>query len=75
MLRNRSASSKKVGSRTIPSGRSVKFPGIVQDAFLLGTDRVSLYLALTGKRSSKKYTGLAADYRKLKAEQVVKEAN
>ena len=53
---------------------SVKFPGIIKDAFELGTDRVSLWLALTRKRTTKKYSELAAAYQELKAKQLA-EAN
>lgn len=66
MLRTKRDSGKKVGSRRIPSGRCVKFPGIVNDAYELGTDRVTLWLALTGKRTSEKYTDLLAAYEELK---------
>lgn len=68
MLRNPNKKSKHGIVRKTPNFRSVKFPGISNDAEALGTDRVTLYFALTGKRTSKKYRILLKRYQQLKGE-------
>lgn len=64
MIRDTYIRTRKKGSKL---GRHVtRFPGIVQDAELLGVTRTHLYLVLTGQRGS---ASLMQRYRKLKRNQ------
>lgn len=48
-----------------PEKGRVRFPGIIEDAQVLGVDRTHLYRVLTGQRPSKR---LLAAYKNLKKE-------
>lgn len=66
MLRTDTEIRKNRSRRKLPSGRCVKFPGLVNDAFELGVHRNTLYLALSGKRTGRTYKEVLVRYNQLK---------